>query len=135
MIVQIILIFLRVLGFAQGHFNDFDAAERVASEGARCGSMVEWLKKSAAQPVEIDTDGIYFVPPDIKNKKDMEEFRTQFKEFLPKGIDVEFDGEYKAMFSYKMKTTLLDEDGKMSVKGGVEISGMEPYLRMRCGKC
>jgi DNA polymerase I len=57
--------FYGYLGFGQGRFNDFDAAERVAAEGrALLQQMIADLRRLGAEPVEIDTDGIYFVPPD-----------------------------------------------------------------------
>ncbi|NQT91772.1 MAG: DNA polymerase II, partial [Lentisphaerae bacterium] len=50
--------FYGYLGFSQARFSDFDAADRVASEGRRLlESMIAWLRKHGATPVEIDTDG------------------------------------------------------------------------------
>ncbi len=98
--------------------------------------MIEWLEAHDAQPIEIDTDGIYFVPPDYKGSKDqirnsMEAFRAELSASLPAGIEVEFDGEYVAMFSYKMKNyALLDADGNMTIKGAaLKSRGLEHYQR------
>src|SRR5437868_8177145 len=56
--------FYGYLGFAQGHFADFDAAARVTQIGRDLlKKMIEWLKARGAQVIEVDTDGIYFVPP------------------------------------------------------------------------
>src|SRR5213078_2612329 len=57
--------FYGYLGFAQGHFADFDAAARVTQIGRDLlKKMIDWLNAQDAQVIEVDTDGIYFVPPD-----------------------------------------------------------------------
>ena len=117
------------LGFAQGHFADFDAAENVTAKGReilRC--MVKWLGERGAKVIEIDTDGIYFRPPDGVAIDDL---RRGLTAELPPGIEVEFDKRYRAMFSYKAKNyALLDESGALIIKGGaLKSRGMEPYLR------
>src|SRR5438045_5760566 len=56
--------FYGYLGFAQGHFADFDAAARVTQIGRDLlKKMIDWLSKQGAKVIEVDTDGIYFVPP------------------------------------------------------------------------
>src|SRR5207248_7224261 len=56
--------FYGYLGFAQGHFADFDAAARVTQIGRDLlKQMIDWLGAQGAQVIEVDTDGIYFVPP------------------------------------------------------------------------
>src|SRR6266704_2853151 len=56
--------FYGYLGFAQGHFADFDAAARVTQIGRDLlKKMIEWLHAHGAKVIEVDTDGIYFVPP------------------------------------------------------------------------
>src|SRR5437667_1128285 len=57
--------FYGYLGFAQGHFADFDAAARVTQIGLDLlKKMIDWLNGQGAPVIEVDTDGIYFVPPD-----------------------------------------------------------------------
>lgn len=130
--------FYGYLGFAQGHFNDFSAAERITEQGRQLlADMIDWLKKLGATPVEIDTDGIYFVPPDFEGHEtgatdeDIESFRKSFAKSLPDGIDVEFDGEYKSMYSYKMKNyALLANSGEVIIKGAaLKSRGLEPFQR------
>jgi len=127
--------FYGYLGFSQGRFSDFDAAEEVTRAGRELlRSMIEWLKEHKAVPIEIDTDGIYFVPPEFKGAKAgdrLASFRAEFAESLPRGIEVEFDGEYRAMYSYKMKNyALLTEDGEMIIKGAaLKSRGLEPFQR------
>src|SRR5947207_8072146 len=56
--------FYGYLGFAQGHFDDFDAAPRVTQIGrGLLQKMIDWLNKHGMKVLEVDTDGIYFVPP------------------------------------------------------------------------
>ena len=58
--------FYGYLGFAQGNFADFEAAARVTQIGRDLlKQMIEWLKAQGAQVIEVDTDGIYFVPPGV----------------------------------------------------------------------
>ncbi len=124
--------FYGYLGFSQARFSDFAMAEKVTAEGrALLRQMIDWLSKHGAQPIEIDTDGIYFIPPKFPKASDMESFRTAFQESLPEGIDVEFDGEYRAMFSYKMKNyALLDDHGEIVIKGAaLKSRGLEPFQR------
>jgi DNA polymerase I len=117
------------LGFAQGHFADFDAAEKVTAKGREIlRYMVDWLGARGARVIEIDTDGIYFRPPGDKKVDDL---RKGLAAELPQGIEVEFDKRYPAMFSYKAKNyALLDDSGALIIKGGaLKSRGMEPYLR------
>ena len=121
--------FYGYLGFDQARFSDFDAAERVAFEGRDLlQRMIAWLRANGAEPVEIDTDGIYFIPPP---SGDRDAFRTAFEAALPRGIEVEFDGEYPAMFSYKMKNyALLAASGEIVIKGAaLKSRGLEPFQR------
>ena len=56
--------FYGYLGFSQAHFADFDAATRVTQIGRDLlKKMIDWLRDQEAQVIEIDTDGIYFIPP------------------------------------------------------------------------
>lgn len=121
--------FYGYLGFGQGHFADFDAAENVTAKGREIlRQMVEWLGEQGARVIEIDTDGIYFHPPEGAK---LEELEKGLAAELPEGIEVEFDKRYRAMFSYKAKNyALLEESGAMVIKGAaLKSRGMEPFLR------
>lgn len=121
--------FYGYLGFAQGHFADFDAAAAVTAKGRELlRAMVDWLRGAGAHVIEIDTDGIYFQPPE---GADPEALERGIREVLPDGIEIEFDARYAAMFSYKAKNyALLSDDGRMTLKGAaLKSRGMEPYLR------
>ena len=132
--------FYGYLGFQRGRFCDFGRAGKVTEDGrSLLKQMIDWLKEHGAQPVEIDTDGIYYVPPGGGDGSDQcsvisdqrEKFRGDFQKSLPEGIEVEFDGEYEAMYSYKMKNyALLTSDGEMVIKGAaLKSRGLEPFQR------
>ncbi|MEY3480650.1 MAG: hypothetical protein RIQ71_1425 [Verrucomicrobiota bacterium] len=122
--------FYGYLGFAQGNFADFEAAAAVTAKGRELlRAMVDWLRQRGAGVIEIDTDGIYFTPPKDATWAGLYE---ELAATLPKGIDVEFDARYAAMFSYKAKNyALLSEDGKLSIKGAaLKSRGLEKFQRV-----
>ena len=122
--------FYGYLGFAQGHFADFDAAARVTQIGRDLlKKMIDWLSAHGAKVIEVDTDGIYFVPPD---KIDIGDLRKGLAKELPPGIEVEFDEQFDAMFSYKAKNyALLTRDGEVIIKGGaLKSRGLEKFQRV-----
>src|SRR5438874_1166279 len=122
--------FYGYLGFAQGHFADFDAAARVTQIGRDLlKKMIEWLNAHGAKVIEVDTDGIYFVPPD---KIDIGDLQKGLAKELPPGIEVEFDEQFAAMFSYKAKNyALLTKDGDVIIKGGaLKSRGLEKFQRV-----
>lgn len=125
--------FYGYLGFPLGHFADFNQAEQVTSRGRELiRNMVQWLSNQGCRVIEIDTDGIYFVPPqDAQNPKAEGALVEALSETLPEGIHLELSGRYQAMFSYKMKNyVLLDENGKMIIKGsGLKSRGLERFQR------
>jgi len=122
--------FYGYLGFAQGHFADFEAAARVTQIGRELlQKMIDWLNARGAQVIEVDTDGIYFVPP---ANADADELRDALAKELPPGIEVEFDEQFDAMFSYKAKNyALLTRDGEVVIKGGaLKSRGLEKFQRV-----
>ncbi len=122
--------FYGYLGFAQGSFADFEAAARVTQIGRDIlKQMIAWLEKQKAQVIEVDTDGIYFVPP---NDSSIEQLRDGLAKELPPGIEVEFDEQFEAMFSYKAKNyALLDKEGEVTLKGGaLKSRGLEKFQRV-----
>src|SRR5207237_6929000 len=75
------------------------------------------------------TDGIYFVPP---NEKRIDNLRAGLAKELPPGIEVEFDEQFEAMFSYKAKNyALLTREGEVIIKGGaLKSRGLEKFQRV-----
>jgi DNA polymerase I len=125
--------FYGYLGTRLHHFSDSHLAGEVTRRGRELvRQMLEWLRQEGADPVEIDTDGIYFVPPpEVNTEQKARALVDRLSTSLPAGIEVEFAGRYQAMFSYKKKNyALLDENGSVIVRGSALRSrGMEPYLR------
>ncbi len=122
--------FYGYLGFAQGHFADFDAAARVTQIGRDLlKKMIDWLGVQGAKVIEVDTDGIYFVP---SGKIEIDELREGLAKELPEGIEIEFDEQFEAMFSYKAKNyALLTKDGDVIIKGGaLKSRGLEKFQRV-----
>jgi DNA polymerase I len=122
--------FYGYLGFAQGSFADFEAAARVTQIGRDLlKKMIDWLNGQGAQVIEVDTDGIYFVPP---AKIEIDKLRSGLAKELPPGIEVEFDEQFDAMFSYKAKNyALLTRDGEVVIKGGaLKSRGLEKFQRV-----
>jgi DNA polymerase elongation subunit (family B) len=151
--------FYGYLGFAQGHFADFDAAARVTQIGRDLlKKMIDWLNARGAQVIEVDTDGIYFVPPasipsvaasprDAHKEKAtgenaahsaaasdqmIDEVQRGLAKELPTGIDVEIDEQFDAMLSYKAKNyALLTKDSDVIIKGGaLKSRGLEKFQRV-----
>lgn len=125
--------FYGYLGTDIHNFADPAVAAEVTRNGREIiRSMIQWLRAEGATPVEIDTDGIYFVPPapgtTVNEARALVERLTQS---LPDGLDVEMDAVYAAMFSYKRKNyALLDREGNIIVKGsGLRSRGIEKFLR------
>ncbi|MCC7021916.1 MAG: hypothetical protein IT338_03770 [Thermomicrobiales bacterium] len=125
--------FYGYLGYGGGLFNDYDAAERVTLAGqAIVKQIVASLQQHGATPIEVDTDGVYFVPPpDVVTPDDEERFIDEVAEALPSGIRLGHDGRYAGMLSLKLKTyALLAHDGAMTLKGSALRSRrMEPCFR------
>jgi DNA polymerase I len=113
--------------------------------------MIEWLNAHGARVIEVDTDGIYFVPPSpvasgadagrghaehqagsTRPATPIERLQKDLAKELPPGIDVEIDEQFDAMFSYKAKNyALLTKDGDVIIKGGaLKSRGLEKFQRV-----
>lgn len=125
--------FFGYLGAALHNFSDPDAAAEVTRLGrVTIKNMIDMLKGAGAEPVEVDTDGIYFRPPPGCDSEESEQTLVRrVSEGLPDGIEVELDGRYRSMFAYKTKNyALLGYDGRITIRGsGLKSRGIERYLR------
>ena len=63
---------------------------------------------------------------------DSDELREALGKELPPGIEVEFDEQFEAMFSYKAKNyALLTKEGEVIIKGGaLKSRGLEKFQRV-----
>jgi DNA polymerase, archaea type len=125
--------FYGYLGYGGGLFNDYDAAEQVTLAGQRIvKQIVTSLEQHGATPIEVDTDGVYFVPPAAVETPEQEQsFIDEVATDLPEGIRLGHDGRYAGMLSLRLKTyALLSRDGGMTLKGSALRSRrMEPCFR------
>lgn len=112
--------FYGYLGAPSFNFNDYQAATRVTSTGQQLVKQVaEVLEQTGSRVIEIDTDGVYFVPPSgVQSEEEEEAYVESVGARLPHGIRLAHDGRYAAMISLKIKNyVLVGYDGKRVVKG------------------
>jgi DNA polymerase elongation subunit (family B) len=105
----------------------------VTAEGRGVVSAIlDRLAALGATPIEVDTDGVYFVPPAGHLEPDDEILLGRIAAALPAWVQLELDGRYAAMLSYKTKTyALLDERDRLVLKGSAFRSrGLEPFQRL-----
>jgi len=125
--------FYGYLGYGRAYLNDYDAARRVTLRGQDIIlDIVNELESRGARPIEIDTDGVYFQPPDDVRTLDAElELVDAVSETLSAGIRLAHDGRYQGMLSLKLKNyALLEYDGRVILKGSSLRSRREErYLR------
>lgn len=125
--------FYGYLGYGGALFNDYAAAARVTIAGQGIIKLVvESLTERGAVPIEVDTDGVYFVPPaTVSTPFEEERFIADISSALPPGIRLAHDGRYAGMLSLRVKNyALLGHDGSMVLKGSsLRSRRMEGYLR------
>ncbi len=125
--------FYGYLGTARHNFSDPATAAEVTRLGrVTIKNMITLLVSEGARPLEVDTDGIYFKPPEsCVTVDDEQELVQSLSQKLPEGIEVDLDGRYRTMFAYKTKNYALQGyDSRIIIKGsGLRSRGVEPYLR------
>jgi DNA polymerase elongation subunit (family B) len=117
--------FYGVLGFGLSAFNDFEEADRVARTGQEIlRQLIDEIKERGGTVIEVDTDGVLFVPPDgVRGEQEEIDFTVGLTEAMPEGIRVGFDGRFQQMLSYKKKNyALLTYDDVLKFKGSSLIS-------------
>lgn len=126
--------FYGYLGFGRGRFNDYAAAEDVTLKGQEIiQGVVASLRALGAAPIEVDTDGVYFSPPDSVTSYDEElAFVREVSRHLPERIVLAHDGRYRRMLSLKIKNyALVDYEGNLSMTGSsLRSRRMERALRL-----
>jgi len=108
------------LGFSGGIFNDFLEADKVTSTGQRLAKkMIVDFEVRGCKVIEVDTDGILFIPPpDVTNETEERKLVSDVSALMPQGIVIGFDGRFKKMISYMKKNyALLDYSNVMRLKG------------------
>ena len=134
--------FYGYLGYSRGLFNDFSQADVVTKTGqAILRQMISHIQSAGGKVVEVDTDGVFFVPPPGVTTEDSEnEFVQDLARQMPEGIAIALDGRYRKMLSYKKKNyALLGYDHKIKIKGSSLTSrSIERFGRsyiMQCIDC
>ncbi|MFI3291534.1 MAG: DNA polymerase domain-containing protein [Opitutales bacterium] len=121
--------FYGYLGLNSAKFGDSLLADKVTTLGRKIlQDLIEAFKANGAKIIEVDTDGIYLKSEDFYENP--LELLSKVTHVLPKGIELDFDGKYEAMFCYKAKNYALREGDKAIIKGSAfRNRAMEAYLR------
>jgi DNA polymerase elongation subunit (family B) len=112
--------FYGYLGAAVFHVNDPEAAERITLRGQELVRQVsDTLEATGSQVIEIDTDGVYFIPPDeVQDEIAERDYVAQIGGGLAAGIRLAFDGRFRSMISLKTKNYVLwGYDGSIKFTG------------------
>lgn len=112
--------FYGYLGAATFNFNDYEAAGRITEIGRDIvQDIAARMEATGSQVIEIDTDGVYFIPPETVQGEEAERaYVAEIGAALPEGIRLAFDGRYRAMVSLKTKNYVLyDYEGKKTFRG------------------
>ncbi len=131
--------FYGYLGYTRALFNDIAAADAVTTTGQDIlRELIGTITKLKGTVVEVDTDGILFVPPAmVQNEQQEEEFARLVSKSLPPGINLRIDGRYSKMLSYKKKNyALLGYDNRLTMKGSSLISrNIEKFGKFYIQQC
>lgn len=113
------------LGFSNGLFNDFEEADRVTTSGQDIArTMIREFESRGSKVIEVDTDGIFFVPPpQVQTEEQERALVDEVSKTMPPGITIGYDGRFRKMISYMKKNyVLLDYHDKLKLKGSSLIS-------------
>lgn len=125
--------FYGYLAYNRGLFNDHAQADQVTKTGqALLRRILREVDLHNGHVLEVDTDGVYFVPPDNVEGEEAEASLVQkISDSLPQGIELVPSGRFRRMLSYKKKNyALLGYDGTLTIRGSALISrSMERFLR------
>jgi len=121
--------FYGYLGFSGARFADGALAAEVTRRGRELlQQLIDGLAAHGCAILEADTDGIYLSSPE--HFGDPGRLLAAISGLLPKGVDLEHDGSYAAMFCYKAKNYALYDGRRIILRGSALRSrGMERYLR------
>ena len=121
--------FYGYLGFSGARFGDGDLAAEVTRQGRELlQRLIDEFARNGCTILEADTDGIYLSSPECFEEP--EKLLALVAAILPPGIELEFDGNYVAMFCYKAKNYALHDGRKIILRGSALRSrGIEPFLK------
>ena len=131
--------FYGYLGYGRALFNDYRQADAVTQTGQTfLRQIIAGIRERAGKVIEVDTDGVFFVPPaGVEDAEQELAFVSAISGGLPEGISLAVDGRYKRMLSYKKKNyALLGYDQRITVKGSSLVSrSMERFGRNFVRQC
>lgn len=130
--------FYGYLGYTKALFNDPSAADAITRTGQKhLRTLIEKIRETDGTVVEVDTDGIYFIPPGGIDSGSMESYIEQIGQALPKGYALSMAGFYKKMLSYKKKNyALLANDGSIVIRGSsLTARSIEQFCRDFLRRC
>ena len=121
--------FYGYLGFSGARFGDGELAAEVTRRGRELlQSLIDEFARHGCTILEADTDGIYLSSEHYYEKP--EELLALVETILPEGIELEYDGRYRAMWCYKAKNYALYDGEEVTLRGSALRSrGIEPYLK------
>ena len=121
--------FYGYLGFSGARFGDGDLAAEVTRRGRELlQQLIDEFAKHGCTMLEADTDGIYLSSE--KYFATPETLLGLVAPILPEGIELEYDGNYAAMWCYKAKNYALYDGKKVTLRGSALRSrGIEPFLK------
>lgn len=121
--------FYGYLGFVGARFADGELAAMVTAKGRELlQTLISKFQDLGCVVLEADTDGIYLSTDEYF--KDPQLLLQKVSTVMPEGVELEFDGAYEAMFSYKAKNYALFDGEEVIIKGSALRSrGMEPFLK------
>jgi len=121
--------FYGYLGFSGARFGDGELAAEVTRRGRELLQvLIDEFAKHDCTILEADTDGIYLSTEKYFDQPDV--LLQKVVGVLPPGIELEYDGRYEAMWSYKAKNYALYDGKKVIIRGSALRSrGIEPFLK------
>lgn len=121
--------FYGYLGFPGARFADGDLAATVTLMGRELlQALINKFQELGCTVLEADTDGIYLSSPEYFEQPLI--LLKAVSTVMPEGVELEFDGSYESMFSYKAKNYALFDGESVIIRGSALRSrGMEPFLK------
>jgi DNA polymerase elongation subunit (family B) len=131
--------FYGYLAYGRALFNDYRAADAVTEAGQEVlRQIIRALRERNCKVIEVDTDGVYFVPPpDVNDEVSEQQTVASLAGTMPEGISLVMDGRYRRMLSYRKKNyALLGYDNRLLIRGSSLISrSMERFARSYIRHC
>ncbi len=122
-----------LLGSTRFAFADHQtAAEAERLVRVLTNDLLNWLREQGAEPLELDRDGIYFIPPsDHDGTAEVAGLMERLNGILPGEMTISCDVGYRAMLCYKPGNfALLGHDGRLYLHGSsMKAGNLEPFLR------